>query len=108
MRLLYRSLNIPNICVLRAEILSCQRTRNGENIVLPIACLGSEFTAMLTWHSDGDVTLHVVSNLRVCGSQWVGVRLDTNWPVRVIALQSPAQAWAAARSGKQHSQKERV
>lgn len=47
---------------------------------------------------------NVVSNLGVCGSQWVGVRLGTNWPEHVRALQSPADAWTAARTGEGHSE----
>lgn len=39
-------------------------------------------------------------------SQSEGVRLDTNWPVRVTALQSPAQAWTGATTREQHSERE--
>lgn len=62
-------LNFHRIYVLRAEILSCQCTQNRDNIVLLIACLYTKCTATLTWHSGGDVTLHVVSNLIVCRSR---------------------------------------
>lgn len=32
------------------------------------------------------------------------MRLDTNWPVRVTARQSPAQAWTVAGTEKQRSE----
>lgn len=98
----YRSLSTC-IMFVSLELKSCPASVL-EKIVLLIACLGGKCTTALTRHSDGDVTPHVVSNLRVCGSQSVGVRLDTNCPVRVTALRSPAQTWTAARTGKQHSQ----
>lgn len=65
----YCSLNFHHICVLRAEIPSFRCTRNRENIVLLIPCLGGRRVTVLTRHSDGAVTRRVLSNLRVCGSQ---------------------------------------